>query len=344
MSTAVKVNVAWPRPASARSSPGRGQARRSDLSPLPDTAGLEEADATVGRMRPDRGEADPHRRRRSPSVIDARTGLDPATRQAFLRRYAPPHRRTLPPTAPRAGLEEAGAWEAGTGFGDPVAPPGTGEGMADLYEALVTACRRPSTEWGRQHAAAETGHAGVPRPTRNAHRPLAADSRRAPHDAAAGTAPSPAALFAGVKSMLIKSGLIGEDRSMTGPAASPATRFGRLGMKRRPVKLPSTPPACAASRVRVQDKFSREAFRSPTPQARCARRGRGGLSRRHHSSSSRDLQIVDLVVKEGRALVIAPQQSGIEDRVTAWKTMCAETQQDRSAAAGAWRRWCASPA
>jgi GTP-binding protein len=121
-----------------------GDAKLGDLSfTIVDTAGLEEADAESlsGRMRAQTEEAIRHADVVL-FVIDARTGLIPVDRTfaEVLRRSEVPV--VLVANKAEGKIGEAGAWEAWElGFGDPVAISAEhGEGLADLYAALMPFC------------------------------------------------------------------------------------------------------------------------------------------------------------------------------------------------------------
>jgi GTP-binding protein len=293
-----------------------GEAKLGDLTfTAVDTAGLEEADAETlsGRMRAQTEEAI-----RTADVclfvIDARSGLLPLdhTFAELLRRAAVPV--ILVANKAEGRLGEAGAWEAWElGFGDPVAVSAEhGEGMADLYQALRPYVDRPEEE--RAGEAAETEVPVFDPDAEVDEEAEAAERRKMPLRITVTGRPN-----AG-KSTLINT-LIGEDRMLTGPEAG-ITRDSisvDWQWRDRPIKLFDT--AGLRRKSRVQDKLEKLSVADALRAVRFAEVVVVCLDATI-PFEKQDLQIVDLVVKEGRALVIALNKWDlIEDRVKAWKDM-----------------------
>ncbi len=298
-----------------------GEAKLGDLTfTAVDTAGLEEADAETlsGRMRAQTEEAI-----RTADVclfvIDARTGLIPLdkTFADMLRRTDVPVVLVANKAEGRVG--EAGAWEAWElGFGDPVAISAEhGEGMADLYEALRPLVDALDGVPGDGDAVAETDTPVFETDEDLDEAALAAEAakrRTMPLRIAVTGRPN-----AG-KSTLINR-LIGEDRMLTGPEAGITRDSISVDWEwnGRPVKLFDT--AGLRRKSRVQDKLEKLSVADALRAVRFAEVVVVCLDATI-PFEKQDLQIVDLVVKEGRALVIALNKWDlIEDRVTAWKTM-----------------------
>jgi GTP-binding protein len=296
-----------------------GEAKLGDITfTVFDTAGLEEADAEslTGRMRAGTEEAI----RRADVVlflIDARTGLIPLdqTFAELVRRSEIPS--ILVANKAEGKLGEAGAWEAySLGFGDPIAISAEhGEGLADLYGALlpfVEAVEAAEADVAEVDVTLEpTGEGEDDEPDEAAE---AERLRKMPLRICVTGRPN-----AG-KSTLINQ-LIGEERLLTGPEAG-ITRDSisvDWEWQGRPVKLFDT--AGLRRKARVQDKLEKLSVADALRAVRFAEVVVVCLDATI-PFEKQDLQIVDLVVKEGRGLVIALNKWDlIEDRVAAWKAM-----------------------
>ena len=294
-----------------------GEAKLGDLTfTAVDTAGLEEADAESlsGRMRAQTEEAI-----RTADVVlfvvDARTGLIPLDRTFadLLRRVDVPV--VLVANKAEGKLGEAGALEAWElGFGEPVALSAEhGEGMATLYAALmplIDAIQPPASDddVAMTDEAVIDGDAEIDEAAEEEKR------RKIPLRITVTGRPN-----AG-KSTLINQ-LIGEDRMLTGPEAG-ITRDSisvDWEWRGRPVKLFDT--AGLRRKSRVQDKLEKLSVADALRAVRFAEVVVVCLDATI-PFEKQDLQIVDLVVKEGRALVIALNKWDlIEDRAEAWKSM-----------------------
>ncbi len=294
-----------------------GEAKLGDLTfTAVDTAGLEEADAESlsGRMRAQTEEAI-----RTADVVlfvvDARTGLIPLDRTFadLLRRVDVPI--VLVANKAEGKLGEAGALEAWElGFGEPVALSAEhGEGMATLYAALmplIDAIQPPASD----DDVAMTDEAVFDDEAEIDEEAEEEKRRKIPLRITVTGRPN-----AG-KSTLINQ-LIGEDRMLTGPEAG-ITRDSisvDWEWRGRPVKLFDT--AGLRRKSRVQDKLEKLSVADALRAVRFAEVVVVCLDATI-PFEKQDLQIVDLVVKEGRALVIALNKWDlIEDRAEAWKSM-----------------------
>ncbi len=295
-----------------------GEAKLGDLSfTIVDTAGLEEADAESlsGRMRAQTEEAI----RQADVVlfvVDARSGILPIDRSFadVLRRVEVPV--VLLANKAEGRIGEAGALEAWElGFGEPVAISAEhGEGLADLHLALMPFVDAIDAEEAQADVALEPDGDVAEEDEEVAE--AAAEERRRTLPLRVAVTGRPNA----GKSTLINS-LIGEERMLTGPEAG-ITRDSisvDWDWHGRRVKLFDT--AGLRRKSRVQDKLEKLSVGDALRAIRFAEVVVVCLDATI-PFEKQDLQIVDLVVKEGRALVIALNKWDlIEDRVAAWKAM-----------------------
>jgi GTP-binding protein len=283
-----------------------GEGRVGDLRfTVIDTAGLEDAgDATLeGRMRRQTeaaiGEADV-----ALFLIDARAGVTPLDQYFadLLRRQGKPVVVVANKAEGRAG--EAGYFEAyALGLGDPVPLSAEhGDGIADLYEVL-----RPIADAADENAAWEERQKTVDDPATglaDADLSEAEQSPRPPGPVRVAVIGRPNT----GKSTLINR-LIGEDRLLVGPEAGITrdsitldwTWTDRSGTEHA-FRLADT--AGLRRKARVIDKVERLSVADTLRALRYAEVV-VALVDVTQPFEKQDLQIVDLAVKEGRALVIA---------------------------------------
>jgi GTP-binding protein len=272
-----------------------GQARLGDLTfAVVDTAGLEQAapDSLTGRMQ-EQTEAAVGAADAVLFLIDARAGSTPADRA-----FADLVRRSGKPAIVVANKSEGRGAQAGVleayelGLGEPVAVSAEhGEGLADLYAALRAALPEATASDAQSRAAQGTETAEQPAsPIRVAvvGRPNAG------------------------KSTLVNR-LLGEERLLTGPEPG-ITRDAitvDLDWQGRRFRLHDT--AGMRRRARIEEKLEKLSVADALRAVRFAEVVVVLLDAQR-PFEEQDLRIVDLVEREGRALVIAMNKWDLVER------------------------------
>ncbi|SHO65884.1 GTP-binding protein [Pseudoxanthobacter soli DSM 19599] len=278
-----------------------GTGRLGDLTfTIVDTAGLEEADSESleGRMRA-QTDAAIEQADIVLFVIDGRAGVTPIDEHFadILRRTSRPVILLVNKSEGKAGA--AGAMEAyGLGLGEPVAISAEhGEGLADLYEALMPHFPDPTSEEDVVAEAVvvdtdeedEEGLLGRPLKMAVVGRPNAG------------------------KSTLINQ-ILGEDRLLTGPEAGITRDSITVPWEWRGRRVDLVDTAGLRRKARVEGKLERLSVGETLRSIRFAEVVLVTLDATA-PFEKQDLQIADLVVREGRAVVIALNKWDlVEDR------------------------------
>ncbi|MBS7545905.1 ribosome biogenesis GTPase Der [Ancylobacter oerskovii] len=250
-----------------------------------DTAGLEEAKAESleGRMRA-QTEAAIDDADVLLFLIDARAGLTPSDR-AFAELARRSGKHTILVANKSEGKDAlAGALDAySLGLGDPVELSAEhGEGMGELVRALMQ-CWPDEEETEDEDAEAEEGNRRIRVAVLG--RPNAG------------------------KSTLINA-LLGEDRLLTGPEAGITRDSIAVDVERAGVRLKLFDTAGMRKRARVEDKLEKLSVADGLRAARFAEVVVVMMDATH-PFEEQDLRIADLVVREGRALVLAISKSDL---------------------------------
>nr|WP_209007565.1 ribosome biogenesis GTPase Der [Roseibium litorale] len=292
-----------------------GEARLGDLRfTIIDTAGLEDADSASleGRMRKQTEEAISEADAVL-FVIDARAGVTPLDSH-----FAAVARKTTTPVILLANKAEgkagmSGLYEAfSLGLGEPIAISAEhGEGLADLYDALLPHVERVEEE---EQAATEEAKTDLD---------VDEDGELLDEDEPVGTLKRPLRVAivgrpnAG-KSTLINT-LLGEDRMLTGPEAGITRDSISVDWEWREHHIKLFDTAGIRRKARVQEKLEKLSVADALRAIKFAEVVVVTLDATN-AFEKQDLQIIDLVAREGRALVIAINKWDlIEDREAAWK-------------------------
>ena len=292
-----------------------GEARLGDLRfTIIDTAGLEDADSASleGRMRKQTEEAISEADAVL-FVIDARAGVTPLDSHfaAVARKTTTPVILLANKAEGRAGM--SGLYEAfSLGLGEPIAISAEhGEGLADLYDALLPHVERVEEE---EQAATDEAKTDLD---------VDEDGELLDDEEPVGTLERPLRVAivgrpnAG-KSTLINT-LLGEDRMLTGPEAGITRDSISVDWEWREHHIKLFDTAGIRRKARVQEKLEKLSVADALRAIKFAEVVVVTLDATN-AFEKQDLQIIDLVAREGRALVIAINKWDlIEDREAAWK-------------------------
>ncbi|MFG1319120.1 ribosome biogenesis GTPase Der [Xanthobacter autotrophicus] len=278
-----------------------GDARLGDLSfRIVDTAGLEEADAASleGRMRAQTEAAIGH----ADAIlfmIDARIGLTPTDRA-----FADLVRKCGKPVILLANKSEGRGGEAGRleafalGLGTPLPFSAEhGEGLSDLYDAICDALPEQTQVEDEEDDDADADAAFEEEADDKPRRPIKVTVLGRPN--------------AG-KSTLINR-LLGEDRLLTGPEAGITRDSISVEVTYAGTKLEVFDTAGLRKRARIEDKLEKLSAADALRAMKFAEVV-VLLVDATHPFEEQDLRIADLVVREGRALVIGYNKSDLVAR------------------------------